>query len=80
MKIILKYITLTILGVVLFVWTSRAALPERPSGGIGGEAVLLALPLFWWVVERTARDLIADFKRMQAEIREDGGENNGSRS
>lgn len=80
MKAFLKYITLTILGIVMFVWTSRAALPERPSGGIGGEAVLLALPLFWWLVERTARDLIADFKRMRDEIREDGGDNNGSRS
>ncbi|MBD5111828.1 MAG: hypothetical protein HDT42_04750 [Ruminococcaceae bacterium] len=79
MKALLKYITLAILGIVMFVWTSRAALPERPNGGIGGEAVLLGLPLFWWLVERTARDLLGEFKRMQDEIREKGGDNNGSR-
>lgn len=84
MKAILKYITLAILGAVLFVWTSRAALPERPGGGIGGEAVLLGLPLFWWLVERTAKDLLGEFKRMRNEIRgsdsADSGQKNNART
>lgn len=79
MKALLKYITLAILGIVMFVWTSRAALPERPNGGIGGEAVLLGLPLFWWLVERTARDILGEFKRMQDEIHENRGDKNDSR-
>lgn len=76
MKTILKYITLAILGAVLFVWTNRAALPERPADGIGGEAVFLALPVIWWAFERTIKDTIADFKRMRREAKaERDGEN-----
>lgn len=70
MKAFLKYITLAILGAVLFIVTNRAALPERPNDGIGGEAVFLALPVMWWAFERTIRDLIADFKRMQRGIKD----------
>lgn len=71
MKTILKYITLAILGAVIFVWANRAALPERPNGGIGGEMVFLSLPVMWWAFERTIRDLIADFKRMRCKINPD---------
>lgn len=70
-KTALKYIIIAIVGVILYYVTHRAALPERPGGGIGGEAVLLGLPLFWWLVERTARDLLGEFKRMRNEIRLD---------
>lgn len=84
MKAILKYITLAILGVVMFVWVNRAALPERPGGGIGGEVVLLGLPLFWWLIERTAKDLLGEFKRMWNEIRgsdsADSGQKNNART
>lgn len=69
MKTILKYITIAILGAVIFVWTNRAALPERPAGGIGGEAVFLALPVMWWAFERTIKDIIADFRRMRREAK-----------
>ena len=78
MKTILKYITLAILGAVLFVITNRAVLPERPNGGIGGEVVLFGLPLFWWLIERTAKDLLGEFKRMR-HIRKEKGDNYGSR-
>lgn len=79
MKAFLKYITLTILGAILFVIVNRAVLPERPNGGIGGEAVFLVLPVMWWAFERTIRDLIGDFKRMR-HIRKEKGDNYGSRS
>ena len=65
----LKYITLAVIGVILFTLASRAAMPERPTGGIGGEVCLLALPLIWWIAEKTVKDLIGGFKRDLAEIK-----------
>lgn len=75
MKTILKYITLAILGVTIFV----AVNATRTTPGFGGEAVFLALPVMWWAFERTIRDLIADFKCVQKEIHSGRSDNNGSR-
>ena len=69
LKSVLKYITLAVIGVILFTLASRAAMPERPTGGIGGEVCLLALPLIWWIAEKTVKDLIGGFKRDLAEIK-----------
>lgn len=75
----IKYAILTVCGVILFYVTHRAALPERPRGGYGGEVFFLALPLFWWIVERVIKDFIGEMKRQWAEIKaesedEEGGE------
>lgn len=76
----IKYAILTVCGVILFITVNRAALPERPHGGYGGEVFFLALPLFWWSVERVIKDFISEMKRQWAEIKaesedEEGGEN-----
>lgn len=65
MKIILKYITLAILGVTIF----TAVNATRTTPGFGGEAVFLALPVMWWAFERTFRDWAADIGRMKHERR-----------
>ena len=74
-KKIIKYITISILGAVLFALSHRAVMPERPAGGIGGEVLLLGLPLFWWIVERTVKDLLRDFKHERRENKNNRMEN-----
>lgn len=73
----IKYAILTVCGAILFFFVNRAANTERPAASIGGEAFFLILPLMWWIVERTVKDLIGEFKREWSEIkaeRESGGE------
>lgn len=69
LKSVIKYAIIAAVGVLLFEVASRAALTERPAGGIGGEIVLLGLPLIWWITEQTFKDLIGDYKREWAEIK-----------
>ena len=53
---VLKYAALTVAGVLLF-------LAERGYEAIGGEALLLGLPLFWYLTETTIRDTVRDFQK-----------------
>lgn len=39
------------------------ALAERGYKAIGGEALLLGLPLFWYLTETTIRDTVRDFRK-----------------
>lgn len=74
MKVALKYISIAIVGFCLFVLTYRAASSERTNGSIGGEGCFLFLPLFWFIVESTVKDLVSEFKRLWREIKHDSGE------
>ena len=58
---VLKYAALTAAGVLLFRWGQGYALVERGYKAIGGEALLLGLPLFWYLTETTIRDTVRDF-------------------
>lgn len=58
---VLKYAALTAAGVLLFRWGQGYALAERGYEAIGGEALLLGLPLFWYLTETTIRDTVRDF-------------------
>lgn len=60
---VLKYATLTAAGVLLFCWGQGYALAERGYKAIGGEALLLGLPLFWYLTETTIRDTVRDFRK-----------------
>ena len=44
-------------------WGQRYALAERGYKAIGGEALLLGLPLFWYLTETTIRDTVRDFRK-----------------
>lgn len=57
---VLKYAALTAAGVLLFRWGQGYALAERGYEAIGGEALLLGLPLFWYLTETTIRDTVRD--------------------
>lgn len=72
-KIIMKYIIIAIVGVILFITVNRAANTERPAASVGGEAFFLILPLIWWIVERTVKDLLAEYKRIWLEIKSERG-------
>lgn len=74
MNKIVKYITLTVIGVILFITVNRAANAERHAASVGGEAFFLILPLMWWIVERTVKDLLAEYKRMWLEIKSERGD------
>ena len=60
---VLKYAALTAAGVLLFRWGQGYALAERGYKAIGGEALLLGLPLFWYLTETTIRDTVRDFRK-----------------
>lgn len=57
-KTAVKYIALTLLGVVLYKCGAAIALSERGYFAIGGEVFMLFLPLFCWVFSRLMRDAI----------------------
>lgn len=70
----IKYAILTVCGVVLFIVGNGAANAERHAASVGGEAFFLILPLMWWIVERTVKDLLAEYKRMWLEIKSERGD------
>lgn len=74
MKKAIKYVILTVCGVILFIAVNRAANAERSAASFGGEVLFLVLPLMWWIVERTVKDLLAEYKRMWLEIKSERGD------
>lgn len=69
LKKIIKYAIITICGVILFLVLNQAANKERVVASVGGEGVFIILPLIWWVVERTFKDLINELKRSLTETK-----------
>jgi glucose uptake protein GlcU len=51
------YLIITACGIVLFVVMHRYATAQRGYEAIGGEAFFILLPAFWYMVERTAKDI-----------------------
>lgn len=64
-KTAIKYISIALVGTVLFEAASQAANANRPVTSIGGEAFFLALPLFWWLVDETLKDFKSEVKSEQ---------------
>ena len=60
----LKYVVITVLGIVLYVHTAEAAEIERGYKAYGGEVILLMLPLWWLLIEGTIKDAKAELKIM----------------
>lgn len=57
-----KYAVLTVAGIILFRAGAAYAPRERGYSAVGGEAIALLLPVFWYAAEQTVRDIIADVK------------------
>lgn len=64
-KTVIKYISLAIVGAVLFAAASQVANASRPAASIGGEAFFLTLPLFYWLADETLKDYKRTVKREQ---------------
>ena len=56
---IVKYAALTIAGIMLF---REGAVAYRGYFAVGGEVFALFLPVFYYCLSRTVRDLITDIK------------------
>lgn len=64
LKKVIKYVIITICGVILFLVLNQTANKERVIPSIGGEGVFVILPLIWWIIERVFKDFINDIKRL----------------
>lgn len=67
---VLKYAIITMCGLILFMLANDAANAERISNSVGGEAVLVLLPVLWWVIERTIKDSVAEARKAKRNINE----------
>lgn len=59
------YALLTVAGVALFKIGAAYALRERGYHAVGGEALALLLPVFWYTMAATIRDIVRDWKDRQ---------------
>lgn len=58
----IKYIVITIVGILLFSEMNQAANADRITDSVGGEGIFLLLPILWWLLERTIKDLVSENK------------------
>ena len=56
------YALLTVAGVLLYKAGAAYALRERGYHAVGGEALALLLPVFWYTMATTIRDIVRDWK------------------
>lgn len=56
------YVFLTVAGVLLYKLGAAYALRERGYFAVGGEALALLLPVFYYCVAATVRDIVRDMK------------------
>jgi hypothetical protein len=66
---VMKYAILTMCGFLLFKVGQAAAFEQRGYIAYGGECFLLGLPLFYYIISATARDIAVEIKNMN----ENGG-------
>lgn len=65
----IKYIVITIVGILLFSEMNQVANADRITDSVGGEGLFLFLPLLWWLLERTTKDLVSENKAMQQDAK-----------
>ena len=56
------YALLTVAGVLLYKVGAVYALRERGYHAVGGEVLALLLPVFWYTMAATVRDIVRDWK------------------
>lgn len=57
-----KYAVLTVCGVLLYLLAAKHALTERGYFAIGGEGLLLLLPVIYGILSAVIRDWLKDLK------------------
>lgn len=62
LKAVAKYTILTMCGFLLFRAGQAAAFEQRGYIAYGGECFFLALPLFYYLISTTARDIAVEIK------------------
>lgn len=62
---LVKYILLTIAGIILFHFGSEVAYAERGYKAIGGEGFALLLPLFYLIISHTVQDFVLDLRELK---------------
>lgn len=65
----IKYIVITIVGILLFSEMNQAANADRITDSVGGEGLFLFLPLLWWLLERTIKDLVSENKALRQDTK-----------
>lgn len=69
-KCLIKYILITIAGVILYLLGAEAAYIQRGYIAYGGECFLLLLPLWWYLVETMVIEAVNDIKQNITEVYE----------
>ncbi len=62
MKTMLKYVMLTLVSLVLYGFAAEYALRERGYSAVGGEVIILFLPLFYYLVSKFVKEFIEEVK------------------
>ncbi len=63
-KRLIKWAAISILSVILFLIGKESALRERGYSAIGGEYLLLLLPVFYYIFERVIKDWIEAIREL----------------
>lgn len=62
-RVILKYAALSVLGMVLYFVGTKIAYVERGYFAMGGETLVLLLPVFYYIVSTMVHDVIAEYRK-----------------
>lgn len=62
LRVAAKYATLSIGGILLYLFVAKYALAERGYFAVGGEVFFLLLPVLYYTVTTIIRDSIHDIK------------------
>ena len=71
-RIVVKYILLTGGGVLLYILAAKYAFAERGYFAVGGEGLLLLLPVFYGLIEAIVWDTLRDIKARKGNDKEVG--------
>lgn len=63
-RAVLKYVGLTVCGIVLFLVVHAHMSEVRGHGSPGGELFFPLLPVMWWLISQTAKDWAAELKNL----------------
>ena len=59
---IIKYAALTVCGFALFFVLNHFETIRRGYAAIGGEIFFVFLPVLWWIIGKTIKDIAQDLK------------------
>lgn len=62
LRFVVKYVTLTVCGILLYLLVAKYALTQRGYFAMGGEVFFLLLPVLYYIAATMIRDIIRDIK------------------